>query len=53
LIIEKNFPGKTVAITPASRSIFFGERQQVAWKHLRAIGHEYVCILYYWLKGYI
>nr|MBI3612085.1 YdcF family protein [Nitrospirota bacterium] len=53
LVIEKNFPGKTVAIAPAPQSIFFGERQQVTWKHLRAIGHEYVGILYYWLEGYI
>lgn len=53
LIIEKNFPGRSVTITPAGRSAFFGNYGEVRWKHLRAIAHEYLSIAYYALKGYI
>jgi uncharacterized SAM-binding protein YcdF (DUF218 family)/glycosyltransferase involved in cell wall biosynthesis len=53
LVADKNLSGITVTLTPAQQSRFFGERQQVEWKHLRAIAHEYVGILYYRLKGYI
>ncbi len=53
LVIQKNLPDMTVRVTPAPHSAFFGERDLVALKHLQAIAHEYLAILYYWGKGYI
>ncbi len=53
LVAAKNFPRGHVALTPASRSAFFGNQADVRWKHVRAIGHEYAGIIYYWWKGYL
>ena len=53
LVIDRNLPDAVVRITPPIRSVYFGNRGEVALKHVRAIAHEYVAILYYWWKGYI
>jgi uncharacterized SAM-binding protein YcdF (DUF218 family)/glycosyltransferase involved in cell wall biosynthesis len=53
LVVKKNLSGMAVKITPSPKSAFFGEEESVAWRHVRAITHEYAGILYYWLKGYI
>jgi uncharacterized SAM-binding protein YcdF (DUF218 family) len=53
LVARKNLPDLAVRLTPAPVSVFFGNQQRVRVKHLRAIGHEYIGILYYWLKGYL
>lgn len=53
LVIHKNYQRKVVAITPPPQSRFFGDRQQVTWKHVRAIAHEYMGLVYYWFKRYI
>jgi len=53
LVARKHFHNKTVVFTPAADSAFFGHQQNVAWKHLRAIAHEYLAIGHYWLNGYI
>lgn len=53
LILKKNFSGITVRFVPASLSAFFGEQEKVQFKHVRAILHEYLGIIYYWIKGYI
>jgi len=53
LLAVKNLPGITVSLTPVPRSVFFGGETDVAWKHVRAIIHEYLGIIYSWLKGYV
>ncbi len=53
LLAVKNLPAITVSLTPAPHSVFFGNESTVAWKHVRAITHEYLGIIYYWWKGYI
>jgi uncharacterized SAM-binding protein YcdF (DUF218 family)/glycosyltransferase involved in cell wall biosynthesis len=53
LLAAKNLPAITVSLTPAPHSVFFGNESTVAWKHVRAITHEYLGIIYYWWKGYI
>lgn len=53
LVIQKNYRGKLVVISPPPQSRFFGDRQQVTWKHVRAVAHEYLGISFYWFKGYI
>lgn len=53
LLVEKNFPEGLVTITPALDSNFFGRREVVARKHVKAIAHEYLAIVYYRWKGYI
>ena len=53
LVVENNLSSMTVRFTPALRSAFFGEEGPVRWKHVRAISHEYLAIVYYWVKGFI
>jgi len=53
LLAVKNLPDITVSLTPAPHSVFFGNDGNVAWKHVRAIIHEYLGIMYYWWKGYV
>lgn len=53
LVARRNLPEATVRMTPSERSAYFGERRGVALRHVRAIAHEYVAILYYWWKGYV
>lgn len=38
---------------PIPRSIFFSDGKTVELKHIVAILHEYIGIVYYWFKGYI
>lgn len=53
LLAAKNLPGIMVSLTPAPHSVFFGDGHEVSWKHVRAIVHEYLGIVYYWWKGYV
>jgi glycosyltransferase involved in cell wall biosynthesis/vancomycin permeability regulator SanA len=53
LVAEKNMHGAVVRIVPSKDGNFFGDQSRVARKHVRAIAHEYLAILYYWWKGYI
>lgn len=53
LVCRKNLPQMTVFLTPAPRSVFFGEGGLATWRQVRAIAHEYIGILYYWSKGYV
>ena len=42
-----------VIAAPIPVSQFYGNESGVAWRHVRAILHEYLGILYYWWKGYL
>lgn len=53
LVCRKNLPQVTVFLTPAPRSVFFGEGGWATWGQIRAIAHEYAGILYYWGRGYV
>ncbi len=53
LVYNKIAPEIEVTLTPVPISGFYGEEKKVRWKHIRAIGHEYMGIIYYWLKDYI
>ena len=53
LVATKHLSGITVTLTPAEGSLFFGDESQVDWRHVNAISHEYLAIVYYWLKGYV
>jgi uncharacterized SAM-binding protein YcdF (DUF218 family) len=53
LVASRNLPDATVRLTPPTGSAFFGNRDEVRWRHIRAIVHEYLAILYYWARGYI
>ncbi len=53
LVVRHNFPDASVRITPSESRAYFGNRDSVAPRHLRAIAHEYVAIAYYWWKGYV
>ena len=52
-VYNKIAPEIEVTLTPVPRSGFYGDEKKVKWKHIRAIAHEYIAIIYYWLKGYI
>jgi uncharacterized SAM-binding protein YcdF (DUF218 family) len=45
--------GYTSILAPVPRSRFFGQERAVLWRHWRAIGHEYLALLYYGLVGRI
>jgi glycosyltransferase involved in cell wall biosynthesis/uncharacterized SAM-binding protein YcdF (DUF218 family) len=53
LVAQKNLPQLVIRLTPAPESAFFGGQKRVEWKHIRAITHEYLAIVYYWVRGYI
>jgi uncharacterized SAM-binding protein YcdF (DUF218 family) len=53
LVVRKNCPKISVILSPPEASVFFGDKGTVTWKHVRAIAHEYVGIVFYWLKGFI
>ena len=53
MVYNKIAPEIQVCLTPVPTSGFYGNEKKVKWKHIKAIGHEYIAIIYYWLKGYI
>lgn len=53
MVYNKIAPDIEVTLTPVPTSGFYGEEKKVKWKHIRAIAHEYIAIIYYWLKHYI
>ena len=52
-ISQKVLSGYRVCLGPVENSIFFGNRSSVKVRHIRAILHEYLALLYYAYKGYI
>ncbi|MBN3038399.1 MAG: YdcF family protein [Candidatus Omnitrophica bacterium] len=53
LVYRKNAPEIEATLTPVPNSLFYGDEEEVALRHIRAIVHEYLGIIYYWWKGYI
>ena len=53
MVYDKIAPDIEVTLTPVPFSGFYGEEKKVKWKHIKAIAHEYIAIIYYWWKGYI
>lgn len=53
LVVKRNMTNFRVIYTPVPHSSFFDRSEGVRWEQIRAIGHEYLGILYYWWKGYI
>ncbi|MBI1976931.1 MAG: YdcF family protein, partial [Candidatus Omnitrophica bacterium] len=52
-VSKKVLTGYAVSLVPVQRSIFFGNRSAVKLRHIRAILHEYLALLYYGYKRYI
>jgi uncharacterized SAM-binding protein YcdF (DUF218 family) len=52
LVCRKRAPDIHFAYAPIPHSIFYGNERSVELKHIVAIAHEYLGILYYWWKGY-
>ena len=50
---RKQAPEIAVIATPIPVSRFYGNESGVAWRHVQAILHEYIGMLYYWWKGYL
>lgn len=53
LVVNKILDQTRVFYVPVLPSDFFGNEKRVQFKHIRAIWHEYIGIVYYWYKGYI
>ena len=62
LVVEKSAPGIEVVFTPVPQSIFYrhgvnekGEKilKQLNLAQLKALVHEYLSIVFYWIKGWI
>ena len=53
LVWRKEAPDIAATWVPIPYSHFFGDHRRVALKHLLAILHEYLGILYYWWKGWV
>ncbi len=53
MVFNKIAPDIEVTLTPVPTSGFYGKEKKVKWKHIKAIAHEYLAIIYYWIKGYI
>jgi uncharacterized SAM-binding protein YcdF (DUF218 family)/glycosyltransferase involved in cell wall biosynthesis len=53
MVYNKIAPEIEVTLTPVPKSGFYGDEKKVKWKHIKAIAHEYMGIIYYWLKHYI
>ena len=48
--LDKNLK---IIYTPVINPQFYSRGKKVRWEQVRAIGHEYLGIVYYWWKGYI
>jgi uncharacterized SAM-binding protein YcdF (DUF218 family) len=53
LVCKKAAPDIHFFYAPISSSIFYGDEKAVQIKHILAIFHEYLGIVYYYVKGYI
>ncbi|MDP3703693.1 MAG: YdcF family protein, partial [Candidatus Omnitrophota bacterium] len=53
LVWRKEAPDIAAIWTPILYSHFFGDRSHVKLRHVQAIAHEYLGILYYWWKGWM
>ncbi len=53
LVYRKQAPQLRAIAAPVAGSVFFNRRGGVKLEHWRAILHEYVGIVSYWLKGWI
>ena len=53
LVYKKVAPELDVIYTPIPNSLFYGNEKHIMLKHIRAILHEYLGIVYYYFKGYI
>lgn len=52
-VTQKVLAGYKVCLVPIRNSIFFGNHSVVRVRHIRAIMHEYLALLYYAFRGYI
>lgn len=52
-VSQKILSGYKVSLAPVENSIFFGKRSSVKLRHIRAVLHEYLALLYYAYKGYL
>ena len=50
---NNNDAGNKIIFCPIPQSLFYANEKRVDIKHVKAILHEYLAILYYRLKGYI
>jgi uncharacterized SAM-binding protein YcdF (DUF218 family) len=53
LVWKRNASGKELIAEPVKNSLFFSDKNNVELKHIQAIMHEYIGLVYYKLKGYI
>ena len=53
LVCNKIAPTIQFIYAPLPHSMFFGDEKRVRLKHVLAIAHEYIGIIYYYFKGYI
>jgi len=53
LVWRKEAPDISATWTPIPYSHFFGNHGPVRLRHVQAIAHEYLGILYYWWKGWL
>ncbi|MBU1146732.1 MAG: YdcF family protein [Candidatus Omnitrophica bacterium] len=53
LVFNKHCKGVKVFYTPIIKSQFYDRSSGIKLEQIRAIAHEYLGVLYYWLKGYI
>ncbi len=53
LVFKKLDKNLKIIYTPVINSYFYRRDRKVKWEQIRAIGHEYLGIIYYWWKGYI
>ncbi len=52
LVFNKLRNGIDVTYCPIPESEFYADRKKIRWKHVKAILHEYMGIVYYLIKGY-
>ena len=51
LTAEKTGKSESSIYSPIPYSMFYGDGKSVQFRHIKAIIHEYMGLLYYWLKG--
>ena len=52
-VVQKVLPGYQIYLVPVRKSVYFGDCPTVKVRHIRAILHEYLALLYYVYKGFI
>jgi len=53
LVYRKLAKNINVTCTPVMRCQFYEHKNTMQFEQLKAITHEYIGILYYWIKGHI